>query len=78
MNLIGLVLTSPINPLAPLFRILSLFTIASLLWHRSWASLGMMVASMVLVSLLFRFARLLLFGAIGMVGGALKRRMYLL
>jgi len=38
----------------------------------------MMVASMVLVSLLFRFARLLLFGAIGMVGGALKRRMYLL
>lgn len=72
-----MVLQSPLNPLAPLFRILSLFTMVSLLWHRRWVSLGMMAASMLIVPLLFILARVLLSGAVRMVVSDLKRRAHL-
>jgi hypothetical protein len=77
VNLIGMVLQSPLNPLAPLFRVLSLLTVVSLLWHRRWVSLGMMAASMLIVPLVFMLARTLLSGAVRMAVLDIKRRAHL-
>jgi hypothetical protein len=71
-----MILRSPISPLAPLYRLVSLIAALSLLWHRRWLSLSMMAASVLAVPLLFALARFLLSGAMRMVMQGLRKRTY--
>jgi hypothetical protein len=74
VTIVGMILCSPLSPIAPLYRLVSLIAALSLLWHRRWFSLIMMAASVLAVPLLFALARFLLSGTKRMVMQGLRKR----